>query len=42
MAFHINLLVHTPEKDGIVDRKSRHLVETTYTLLHGANILVHH
>jgi len=33
---------HTPQQNGIVERKNRHLAETTQTLLLSANVLVHH
>jgi len=39
---HQSACPHTPRKNGIAKRKNRHLVETTCTLLLGANVRVHH
>jgi len=39
---HQSTCPHTPQQNGIADRKNRQLVETAYTLLLGANVPVHH
>jgi hypothetical protein len=31
-------LLHTPQHNGISERRHRHLVETSFTLLHDANV----
>jgi len=39
---HQSTCPHTPQQNGVVERKSRHLVETARTLLLGTNVLIHH
>ena len=39
---HQSTCPRTPQQNGIAERKNRHLVETTHTLLLGANVLVHY
>lgn len=37
---HQSTFSHTPQQNGIVERKIRHLIETVRTLLPGANVFV--
>lgn len=39
---HQSTCPHTPQQNGITERKNRHLVETTRTMLLHAHVLVHH
>ena len=39
---HQSTCLHTPQQNGIAERKNRHLVETAHSLMLNTNVPVHH